>query len=305
MASSLFVSEVLKGITNGMVTGMQLRQQKEQAAQDAQFKQQQLDLQKAQFDQQGEYQEFQMGKEPGYASFKESYLQKNPNATEVESSIAWENRKLQKPDKLPVGEERRQKAFENTLVQQIRQSKEAQKIEKLNELETSIQNYRNLIATKVGSKYNVKVIGADRSELDTAFADVELKYKEAGNLGALTGPDLGLMKRALGEVTGFTGAYDLAKRGGKEGVLKGLDNTSLILEKNRERNTKNLKKFYPEHAELIDQLRYANEPSKPEKAQYDTDVMDYAKKHNISPEQANAIKQQRMSNMTKTPTAKR
>jgi hypothetical protein len=76
MASSLFVSEVLKGITNGMVTGMNLRQQKEQAAQDAQFKQQQFDLQTQQMNENKLYREQQFGLDKSKFEEDKSYKQR-------------------------------------------------------------------------------------------------------------------------------------------------------------------------------------------------------------------------------------
>jgi len=49
MADSLFISEVLKGLTGGLVQGMQLRQNRQQQEQDAAFKQQQLGMQQEEF----------------------------------------------------------------------------------------------------------------------------------------------------------------------------------------------------------------------------------------------------------------
>jgi hypothetical protein len=69
MADALFMSEVLKGITGGLMQGMQLRQQKEQTALENQQKQQQLDENKA-------YRQEQLGLDKSKFSADEIYRQK-------------------------------------------------------------------------------------------------------------------------------------------------------------------------------------------------------------------------------------
>jgi len=103
MANGYFMSEVLKGITNGMLQGMQLRQQKEEGIANQKYKNEMLDLQKQGAAREAKYQEFQMGREPGYADFREAYLTKKPGASEIESSTAWENRKEQKATAQQIG----------------------------------------------------------------------------------------------------------------------------------------------------------------------------------------------------------
>lgn len=57
--------------------------------------------------------------------------------------------------------------------------------------------------------------GVAQDQLSAAFTALQLQYKDAAGLGALTGPDMGLIEKALGDPTSFTQLL----RGGKAGVL--------------------------------------------------------------------------------------
>lgn len=60
--------------------------------------------------------------------------------------------------------------------------------------------------------------GADRGEMEALQANAMIQFKEAANLGALSGPDMGLVEGALGKAT----SPMQWSRGGADGVLSAL-----------------------------------------------------------------------------------
>lgn len=62
--------------------------------------------------------------------------------------------------------------------------------------------------------------GKHQDEIKALQTNLQIQYKEAANLGAITGPDMELINNALGSPTSL---YQKIVRGGKEGVLKSLE----------------------------------------------------------------------------------
>jgi len=90
------------------------------------------------------------------------------------------------------------------------------------------QNLRRAIARArdLVSEYGITVMpGVQQDQLNAAFTNLQLVYKDAAQLGALTGPDMGLIEKALGDPTSITQLF----RGGKEGVLTKLNEADMAL----------------------------------------------------------------------------
>lgn len=84
----------------------------------------------------------------------------------------------------------------------------------LDNLQSALDN-----AEAVVTQTGVTVMpGLAKRNLDAAFADLQLKYKDAAGLGALAGPDMGILNRALGDPTSISALFS----GGTEGVLAAL-----------------------------------------------------------------------------------
>lgn len=62
--------------------------------------------------------------------------------------------------------------------------------------------------------------GEHQDEIKALQTNLQIQYKEAANLGAITGPDMELINNALGSPTSL---YQKVVRGGKDGVLKSLE----------------------------------------------------------------------------------
>lgn len=78
--------------------------------------------------------------------------------------------------------------------------------------------------------------GPGKQELGSLLSDAQIQYKEAANLGALTGPDMGMIEKALGDPTSPLQLL----RGGAQGSLRGIQATQDMLD----RRAKSIKDVY-------------------------------------------------------------
>lgn len=85
-------------------------------------------------------------------------------------------------------------------------------------LKLSLDNYKSLL-----SQYGTEFTGVGKTLLESAYADVKIKWKEQANLGALTGPDIEVMMDAIKPATGFKGLGAATLGGGVEGLISGID----------------------------------------------------------------------------------
>ena len=95
---------------------------------------------------------------------------------------------------------------------------EAKAITAGNKLTTLLDNYRSLV-----DKYGFDAVGKGRAVLNSAYADLKIAYKEAANLGALTGPDVSIIEEAINPSAGIMKYPAYLAAGGKDGVLASID----------------------------------------------------------------------------------
>lgn len=107
--------------------------------------------------------------------------------------------------------------LEEKTLKQIDGSPQGKKLRALDDLRTSASRYETLV-----DDYGFEFSGAGKTALDSAYADLQIKWKEAANLGALTGPDLDLIIDSVKPVTGFRGLSAIALGGGVEGIQGGI-----------------------------------------------------------------------------------
>lgn len=108
-----------------------------------------------------------------------------------------------------------QENFNLRLRSTLNSSEEAKKIRNIGALNTKLTNLESLV-----NKTGAELTGKEKAALDSAFRDAEVAWKEAANLGALTGPDVGMIQGALGQSpTSLSGIGRYALSGGKEGLL--------------------------------------------------------------------------------------
>ena len=89
-----------------------------------------------------------------------------------------------------------------TTPKDILRTKESQRIQAQIGLKDSLEAYEKLLDEK-----GIELYGKGVDALEAAYADLKIKYKEAANLGALTGPDVALLVEAVKPATGVGGAF--------------------------------------------------------------------------------------------------
>lgn len=100
----------------------------------------------------------------------------------------------------------------------IDSSPQGKKLTSLSGLYQLANTYKTLVDT-----YGFNATGANKTLLDNAYADLKIAYKEAANLGALTGPDVGIIEEAIKPASGAKNYLNYRLSGGKGGVSAGID----------------------------------------------------------------------------------
>lgn len=97
----------------------------------------------------------------------------------------------------------------------INSSEQAKKIRAIGALNSKLTNLEALV-----QKTGAELTGKEKADLESSFKDAEIAWKEAANLGALTGPDVGMIQGALGQSpTSLAGIGRYALSGGKKGLM--------------------------------------------------------------------------------------
>lgn len=143
-----------------------------------------------------------------------------------EMKAAREDRELRRLESMKAGETAtglKNMKLELEVTEKIGKSDEGKKIKGLTDFVNSLNNYRNLVKKHglQGSPF-----GSDaKRDMESAYSDLQLKYKEAGLLGALTGPDIGIVIRGIPDATSFVGALKagVGATSGAAGIIKTLD----------------------------------------------------------------------------------
>lgn len=100
----------------------------------------------------------------------------------------------------------------------IDSSPQGKKLTSLSNLYQLSSTYKNLVDT-----YGFKATGANKTLLDNSYADLKIAYKEAANLGALTGPDVSIIEEAIKPASGATNYLNYKLSGGQGGVSAGIE----------------------------------------------------------------------------------
>ncbi len=118
----------------------------------------------------------------------------------------------------------------------VDKTKEAENLKLVSDLKASALRYKDTLNT-----YGYEAFGVGKTLLDNTYAELQVKWKEAARLGALTGPDLQLILDAVKPATGLRGAYSVATGGGVSGISTGVDAMITRLDEDGLRNFELLK----------------------------------------------------------------
>jgi hypothetical protein len=122
---------------------------------------------------------------------------------------------------------------------------DAKKLKAQQELKEYTSRYKDLL-----QQHGYQATGEKKKQLEAAFNQVGIKYKEAAGLGALTGPDWDIVKGVVAPQTGVQGALQQVTGGGTSGAVKGLDELLQGIELDSARSYGSVSTVYPK--ELVD-----------------------------------------------------
>lgn len=137
-----------------------------------------------------------------------------------------------------------QSALTDSQQKAVEASREAKAIEAGNDLKAKLKNYRDLV-----SVYGFEAVGKASAEIDSAYSQLKIAYKEAANLGALTGPDVTIIEEAIKPATDVFNLPGYFARGGKEGVLASIDQVDNSVDALLVRNRQQLKAKWSNYSE--------------------------------------------------------
>lgn len=98
-------------------------------------------------------------------------------------------------------------------------TEDAKQMAGITKFQQALDVYEDLV-----SKHGVSPTGKAAADLDSAYSKMSTAYKEAEKLGALAGPDLGLLHEAVGKSGDIKSYFTSQYRGGKEGILSSIKN---------------------------------------------------------------------------------
>jgi hypothetical protein len=120
---------------------------------------------------------------------------------------------------LRASEEKADKNFGLRVRTSLNSSEEAKKVRAVGDLNTKI----GTLIEKI-SKKGASLTGEDKADLDSAFQDVKVAWKDSAGLGAIQKEDADLIKQAIGDSpTTFKGLTGYALIGGKKGLTAKLE----------------------------------------------------------------------------------
>lgn len=143
-----------------------------------------------------------------------------------EMKASREDRELRRLESMKAGETAtglKNMKLELEVTEKIGKSDEGKKIKGLTDFVNSLNAYRNLVK-KYGLEGNP--LGSDaKRDMESAYSDLKIKYKEAANLGALAGPDIGIVVEGIPNAASFIGALKagVGAGSGAAGIIRTLD----------------------------------------------------------------------------------
>lgn len=100
----------------------------------------------------------------------------------------------------------------------VSNSRQAKNIEANLKLKEMLSAYKELV-----KKHGFEGLGQGRAALSSAYSALQIAYKNAAELGAITGPDMAIIEGAIVPASGVTKYPSYVAAGGAPGVIKSID----------------------------------------------------------------------------------
>lgn len=125
--------------------------------------------------------------------------------------------------------------------QDLIKTKQAGQLDGAIAFSSALDRYEDLVR-----KYGIDPTGEGADLLNSAYSDLQTSYKEAKNLGALSGPDMGILHNAVGPAGDFKTYFTSKFRGDKKGMIGAIENIRGAGKRDFDRNYNVLKSAYGE-----------------------------------------------------------
>lgn len=122
-------------------------------------------------------------------------------------------------------------------------TKQAEQVEGIIGFTGALNNYENLV-----KQHGLNPTGEAGAALASAYSELETGYKEAKRLGALSGPDMGILRRAIDNAGGFEAWFRANTKGGAEGIRQAAAQIRKAGQRDFDRVHSTLTKAYPGEA---------------------------------------------------------
>ncbi len=119
-------------------------------------------------------------------------------------------------------------------------TKEGQAVIRDKKLQEKASRYQELV-----NKHGYTVTGPARAELDGAYRELQIAYKNAAELGVIAGPDMMLIEGIAPPSTGIAGMFQNQIKGGQAGVNRALDQLKKSRQSDIAQNEDVLRQVFP------------------------------------------------------------
>ena len=134
--------------------------------------------------------------------------------------------------------------------QNIRESmnktKQSDRINGVMDMHQALNSYEDLVR-----KHGINATGKEASAINNAYEGLTLAFKKAGELGALSGPDMGILERSINRAGGLEAYWKQWASGGVPAILEQVGQMRRASKHSYDRDMSTLKSVYPKGAESI------------------------------------------------------
>jgi hypothetical protein len=123
---------------------------------------------------------------------------------------------------------------------------QSKQISGINQFQSALNNYESLVR-----KHGLSPVGDKAAELNSAYSKLQTAYKEAEKLGALSGPDLEILDKAIRDGGGIKNWILGQSKGAEDGIYKAANQMREAGKRDFERSHATLKAAYPRGADDI------------------------------------------------------
>lgn len=154
----------------------------------------------------------------------------------------------------------------------LMKSKLGEKVINNRDLINSINHYKGLL-NRFGTG---NITGVQRAMIENAHKEVQMAYKTAAELGAITGPDMQILNGIIPDVNTLGGTAASLYKGGLEGAMAGLNQMVQLRNAENERTSRLVQDIYPALKDDAYMSNLTGRTQEPKEISYDADLSKFS-----------------------------